>query len=609
MSSDSGTTGLPRTVAGLLDAYRAGDVTHADTIDATLARIEAHRDDAVWIGAIDVDAVRSQVGSLEGPLAGIPFAVKDNIDVAGMSTTAGCPAFAYSPPSSATAVDRLVAAGGVAIGKTNLDQFATGLVGTRSPYGTPVNVFDPLVVPGGSSSGSGVAVAAGLVPFALGTDTAGSGRIPAALGNIVGCKPTLGLVSTVGVVPACRSLDCVSVFALTAHDAALVLGVLDHPDADDIYSRPPAVRRQRPDRPVTEVVIGIPDDSVLATCDVAIADAFSRHVDELRKLGVGVQHVDLGAFLAAGALLYDGPWIAERHAAVGRFIEQHPGDIHPITRSIISDASRFDASDAFTAEYRRRQIARATAATWLGLDVIVVPSVPMIPTLEMVAADPIGVNARLGQFSTFVNLLDLCAVAVPGGRLPSGLPVGFTLIAPALSDRLLLSIAHQYQSMVDRPLGALDVHLDVHLEMVDVAASTAAAPPATVPLAVVGAHLSGQPLNDQLVSRGATLAARTTTSARYRLVALAGTVPPKPGLFRVAADEQRHGAPIEVEVWDVPVAEFGSFVAGVPAPLAIGTLELADGAWVSGFVCEPIGLDGAEDITEFGGWRAYLERR
>ena len=233
----------------------------------------------------------------------------------------------------------------------------------------------------------------------------------------------------------------------------------------------------------------------------------------------------------------------------------------------------------------------------------------MIPTLEMVAADPIGVNARLGQFSTFVNLLDLCAVAVPGGRLPSGLPVGFTLIAPALSDRLLLSIAHQYQSMVDRPLGALDVHLDVHIEMVDVAASTAAAPAATVPLAVVGAHLSGQPLNDQLVSRGATLAARTTTSARYRLVALAGTVPPKPGLFRVAADEQRHGAPIEVEVWDVPVAEFGSFVAGVPAPLAIGTLELADGRWVSGFVCEPIGLDGAEDITEFGGWRAYLERR
>jgi allophanate hydrolase len=611
VSDDLDTRDVPRTVAGLMDAYRSGDITPAEVIEATVQRIVAHGDPCVWIGDIEPEAIRDRAAAApSGRLWGVPFAVKDNIDVASMPTTAACPAFSYSPRNSATAVERLTAAGGVVVGKTNLDQFATGLVGTRSPYGVPVNPFDPLIVPGGSSSGSGVAVAAGLVPFALGTDTAGSGRIPAALGNIVGCKPTLGLVSTVGVVPACRSLDCVSVFALTAMDAALVLGLIDHADSDDIYSRSPAMRRQRRSAAATDIVVGVPGESVLATCDVAIADAFARQLDELAKLGVEFREVDLSGFLAAGALLYDGPWLAERHAAVGRFIEQHPDEIHPITRSIISDASRFDASEAFAAEYRRRALAGSVAAAWLDVDAIVVPSLPLVPTLEMVAADPIGVNARLGQFSTFVNLLDLCAVAVPGGKLANGVPVGFTLIAPALSDLFLLSLAGEYQQMVDRPLGASDVTIDTSRDVtVDAGISPDGRFATTVALAVVGAHLSGQPLNEQLVSRGATLAARTSTAPRYRLVALADTVPPKPGLFRMSGADVGQGAAIEVEVWDVPIAEFGSFVAGVPAPLAIGKVELADGSWVSGFVCEPGGLEGAVDITHLGGWRAYLAGR
>ncbi len=592
-------SGLPVTVAALIDAYRSGGLSPSEVVEATLARIAADEDPAVWIGDIDPDAVtRALADRRVGPLGGVPFAVKDNIDVAGMPTTAGCPAYAYDPATSAVAVDDLVAAGALAIGKTNLDQFATGLVGTRSPYGTPTNPFDPALIPGGSSSGSAVAVAAGLVPFALGTDTAGSGRVPAALGNIIGFKPTLGLVSTVGVIPACRSLDCISVFALTARDAAIVFEVLDRHDASDIYSRPLGERRQRRAAAPAEVTVGIPDESALAGCDPLLATAFERHVQELASLGVAVRRIELAPFLEAGTLLYDGPWLAERHAAVGGFIDEHPDDVHPITRSIISGAGRFTASDAFAAEYRRRELMLTTAATWNEVDALVVPSVPTIPTIDDVAADPIGVNARLGRFSTFVNLLDLCAVAVPGGLLPTGHPVGFTLVAPACSDRFLLALADDYQRLVDRPLGSLDATMGI-------AGHRPHDRPTSIPLAVVGAHLSGQPLNEQLVSRGARLAARTTTAAAYRLVALEGTTPPKPGLARVTDS----GAAIEVEVWDVPTDAFGSFVAAVPAPLAIGKLELANGSWVSGFVCEPLGLEGAEDITRFGGWRAYLAQR
>ena len=541
-------------------------------------------------------------------MAGVPFAVKDNIDVAGIETTAGCPAFGSVPAVSATAVDHLTAAGAIVTGKTNLDQFATGLVGTRSPYGTPRNPFDPALVPGGSSSGSGVAVAAGLVPFALGTDTAGSGRVPAAFGNIVGCKPTNGLVSTTGVVPACRSLDCVSVFALTARDAALVLGAIARPDAADIYSRPVADRRQRAIAAPDDIVVGIPDDSILERCDPEIAEMFEVQCKELANLGVRLRRVAVGPFLDVGDLLYEGPWLAERDAAVGAFLDAHADEVHPVPHAIITGGRRFSATDLFRAEYRRRELARQAETVWADVDAIVLPSVPTVPTLAAVEADPIGINARLGMFSTFVNLLDLCAVAVPGGLLASPrpslslrrggeVPVGFTLVAPACSDWFLLDLADRYQRMVDRPLGAIGARIDPS------AAPIAADRWASVPLAVVGAHLAGQPLNHQLLERGARLAARTTTAPAYRLVALTDTSPAKPGLVRVDDD----GTAIEVEVWDVPIDRFGSFVDGIPAPLAIGKLELADGSWVNGFVCEPVGIERATDITDFRGWRAYLQ--
>ncbi len=586
---------LPSTTIGLRVAYQRGELTAPEYFEGLAARVAAHDDPSVWIegpsSALAESAHDGSHSELNGPLAGVPFAVKDNIDVAGMATTAGCPAYARTPGAHAAAVERLVAAGATPIGKANLDQFATGLVGTRSPYGTPRNPFDPRVIPGGSSSGSAVAVAAGLVPFALGTDTAGSGRVPAALNNVVGLKPTRGLVSNVGVVPACRSLDCVSVFALTARDAAMVLDVVEHHDPRDIYARPSGRREPVCSRDPSVLVVGVPTDEVVAECDPWIAQAFDRHVGELETLGVRIRRVDLTPFLAVGELLYEGPWLAERYAAVGGFIERHPEEVLEVTRRIITAAAQFSGSDVYTYEYRRRELAIAAAAATSDVDLFVVPSVPTVPTVEAVRRDPIGVNVRMGRFTTFVNLLDLSAVAVPGGFGPTGLPVGFTLIGPALADRQLLGLADTYLGVADRPLGATG-------------RGDGSAPGGGVEvlLAVVGAHLSGQPLNHELTSRGARLVRRTTTAPHYRLVALADTDPPRPGLVR-----SPDGHPIEVEVWSVPEYLLGGFVAGVPAPLAIGQVELADRRWVSGFVCEAVALDGATDITHHRGWRSYLE--
>jgi len=585
---------LPSTIVGLRIAYQRAELTAPEYFERLEARAAAHDDPAVWIegpsyapaeGAADAPPTAGNE-----PLAGVPFAVKDNIDVAGMATTAACPAYSFAPDAHASAVERLVLAGAVPVGKSNLDQFATGLVGTRSPHGAPRNLFDPAVIPGGSSSGSAVAVAAGLVPFALGTDTAGSGRIPAALNNVVGLKPSRGLVSNRGVVPACRSLDCVSVFALTAWDAAVVLDVLDHHDPADIYARPLGQRMPGPFGDASTTVVGVPNDDVLAVCDPWIVEAFHGHVLELEALGVEVRAVDLTPFLEVGELLYQGPWLAERYAAVGAFIDAHPDEVIEVTRTIISAAARFTAGDAYVSEYRRRELAIAAAAATEGIDLMAVPSVPGVPTVEEVTRDPIATNIRMGRFSTFVNLLDMCAVAVPGGFGPTGLPVGFTLIGPPLADRRLLALAGSYQRLFDRPLGATG-RPDRGLSHRGT----------EVHLAVVGAHLSGQPLNHQLTSRAARLVQHTTTAPCYRLVALADGDPPRPGLVR-----REGGGPIELEVWAMPEEQLGGFVAQVSAPLAIGQVQLADGTWVSGFVCEPVALEGATDITHHGGWRTYL---
>lgn len=592
-------------LAALAAGYRDGSVTPTGTVRSVLARIEAAGEDHVWISRLPTADVLARAAALEAlaaderaalPLFGIPFAVKDNIDATGLPTTAACPDFAYAAAESATAVQRLLDAGAILIGKTNLDQFATGLVGVRSPYGIPRNTFDPLCVPGGSSSGSAVAVAAGLVSFALGTDTAGSGRVPAAFNNIVGLKPTKGLVSTAGVVPACRSLDCVSVFALTVEDAMDVLAVMAAPDPRDAYSRaaPPApAALQAPFR------FGVPGADQLRFFGNTEAERLYRAaLDRLRELGGVAVTIDYAPFAEAAALLYNGPWVAERTAAVGDFLAAHPGSGLPVIDTIIEGGRTRNAVDAYRALYRLEELRRDTAPVWDAIDVLAVPTTGTIYTIEEMLADPIALNSNLGTYTNFTNLLDLCGIAVPSGFQADGRPAGLTLIAPAFRETAVAAVAAAAHRAAGVAMGATGVPL----------------PPARpvsygagklVPLFVVGAHLSGHPLNRQLTEAGGRLVAACSTAPRYRLYALPGE-PARPGMLRVAdGDVAVGGVAVEGEVWELTPEAFGRFVAGIPRPLCIGSVELADGRTVKGFLCEAADVADAPDISGFGGWRAY----
>jgi allophanate hydrolase len=570
-----------------------------------LARVDAADRPEVWIHRSSPGELAAAFASVDArtaageelPLAGRTFAVKDNIDVAGVPTTAACPAFASVPTATAPAVQALLDAGAVLVGKTNLDQFATGLVGTRSPYGAVRNAVDPDRVSGGSSSGSAVAVALGQVDLALGTDTAGSGRVPAAFNGIVGVKPTRGLVSTEGVVPACASFDCVSVFARSVDLAERALAVLVGPAPDPTASGPgpDPFRRMPPPTaplgpPALPVVARI-DPGALTDVDPGYRWSYEQAVERLEAAGCGVVTIELDPFLEAGRLLYQGGFLAERHAAVGAWMDAHPGDVDPVVGAIIAPARDLSAVRLATDTDRLAHLAARVAALLgeVGACSLVLPTVPFHPTLAQVAADPIGINARLGVFTNFVNLLDLCAVAVPSDPV-DGLPCGVSLIGPAWSDRVQAELARRATSAADPA---------------DPAPDDAWVRPAlpAVPLAVAGAHLSGQPLNHQLTDRGARLVRTTTTAPVYRLVALA-TEPPKPGLVRVADGDA--GGTVEVEVWEVPPAGFAGFVAALPRPMAIGKVILADGTSVPGFLCEPEAIVGAVDITAAGGWRAYL---
>jgi len=592
---------LAWTIADWQSAYRAGGLTR-DLLLPLRAALE--QPDSAWIALVPVadlerrlgelEALRERAGSTGLPLFGVPFAVKDNIDVAGWATTCACPAFAYTASETATVVSRLLVAGAVLLGKTNLDQFATGLVGTRSPYGVVPNSFDPRYIAGGSSSGSATVVARGLVPFALGTDTAGSGRVPAGLNNIVGLKPTRGLISTHGVVPACRTLDCLSLFALTVGDADYLCQITGAFDAADPYSRHAVPgKRTMPAKPV----FGIPAAPDWFGDEQAAA-AYARALEQATALGVTLKPIDFSPLFAAAALLYDGPWLAERYAVVEALIEKNPDALNPVVRRIIDRARSMSAVDAFKAEYHRAELARRADALMQGLDGLLVPTTPAMYTVAEVEADPVRLNMRLGTYTNFVNLLDWCALALPAGLRADGLPAGITLIAPAWADARLADFGHRWQKAAPSTLGASQRALvELPLQPLPPSADT-------VVVAVVGAHLSGMPLNSQLQERGAVLLESTFTAANYRLYALPGTVPPKPGLRRA-----EQGAAIIVELWAMPLVHFGSFVGLVPSPLGIGTLTLADGREVKGFICEPWALDGAEDITAFGGWRAYLASR
>ncbi len=592
--------GVTPGIGPLLSAYAAGTAEPHAVLREVYAAITRRGADSVWIHVVPFEEARAQLetvlerrrGGAPAPLLGVPFAVKDNIDVAGRPTTAGCPAFAYKPEVTATVVRRLQAAGAVLVGKTNLDQFATGLTGTRSPYGALSSVFDPDFIAGGSSSGSAVAVAARLVAFALGTDTAGSGRVPAAFNGIVGLKPTRGLLSTAGIVPACRSLDCVSIMAHTAEDAARVLDVARGVDPDDPYSREGAAA---PASLGPRFRFGVPGHAQREFFgDVAAARLYAQALDRLETLGGRRVEIDLGPFRAAAELLYAGPWVAERLHAIGPFLERHPEDVHPVVRAIVERAGRLSAVDVFAGIYRLESLRRAAAAQWAGMDVLALPTTGTIYRHAAVEADPIRLNGNLGYYTNFVNLLDCCALAVPAGVRASGLPFGISLIAPAFHDALICALGVAWERRLEERTG-----------------EGGGGPPARsrdrlVRLAVVGAHLTGQPLNRELGERGGRLVRACHTMPAYRLYALTGTVPPKPGLVRVAGEG---GAAIEVEVWEVGEAAFGGLVAAVPPPLAIGTVTLEDGELVKGFLCETHAVAGAEDISSYGGWRGYLAGR
>ena len=541
--------------------------------------------------AAKLDAAGGDISAL--PLYGVPFAVKDNIDVAGWHTTAACPGFAYQPTTTAPGVQRLLDAGGILIGKTNLDQFATGLVGTRSPYGEVRNAFNAAYISGGSSSGSAVSVAEGSVPFSLGTDTAGSGRVPAGFNNLVGVKPTRGAVSTRGVVPACRSLDCLSVFALDVCDAEYVLRLLIGEDKADPYSRP------LPEGAALDQLLGKPRFAVPATPewfgDVAAEHAFQESCRQLETLGATLVPTDFTPLLEAAALLYDGPWLAERYVAVGHAVRDAVVGLDPVVAGIVARGDKLSAADYFRAEYRRAEIKRLADELLSEVDALLVPTAPTHYRIEDIRRDPVRLNARLGTYTNFVNLLDMCALALPGVFRQDGLPAGITLITASWRDFALLHFARRWQTQLDWTRGATGQPLPAQTPPQDDTT------PHYVRLAVVGAHLSGMPLNYQLTEREARFVESTTTSPDYRLFALAGTVPPKPGLMKLG-----DGAAIQVELWDVPVSAFGSFVQMIPAPLGIGTVTLADGREVKGFICEDWARTTAQDITTFGGWRAYM---
>ena len=527
------------------------------------------------------EAVEAKGGDL--PLAGLVFAVKDNIDVAGMPTTAACPAFSHRAERSAFVVEKLEAAGAIVIGKTNLDQFATGLVGVRSPYGVPRNALDASLIPGGSSSGSAVAVAAGIVDFSLGTDTAGSGRIPAGMNGIVGLKPSLGLLSGTGMVPACRTLDTVSVFARSVGLAREVTAIAAGYDAADAYSRPlPAPAASAPP---AKFRVGVPLVAQrLFFGDAAAEAAYAADLEKLASLGGEIVEVDFAQLHAVARLLYEGPWVAERYAATKPLIETSPEVFHPTTLKIIGGAEGLTAVSAFEAAYKLADLKRATAPILNGVDLLAVPTVPRVYSLADLEAEPVLYNSNLGSYTNFVNLLDMAAISVPAGKRSDGLPSSLTLISRAGSDGYLAGIAAK---IAGEP------------------ASGPVTAPGRIEIVAVGAHLTGLPLNRELVALGGTLVRETTTTADYRLFALSGTVPPKPGLLRVADGT---GGKLAVEVWSLDAAGFGQFVAAIPAPLGIGTLRLADGTTAKGFLVEAEAVRGGEDITSYGGWRAYLAR-
>lgn len=599
----SHTISIPLDIFTLRQSYLDNTFSPMQVIEEVLQRIERFQDHNIWISVRAPEVLFADVTKLELrdpsslPLFGIPFAVKDNIDVEGIPTTAACPEFCHVPDQTAFAVRRLTDAGAILIGKTNLDQFATGLTGTRvpQPYGICRNALNPDYISGGSSSGSAVAVALNIVSFTLGTDTAGSGRVPAAFNNIVGLKPSQGLISCMGVVPACKSLDCVSVFTRSIEEAELLFDIMNIADPDDAYARKDRKLLDASDVDACSgagLRVGVPKPRQLEFFgNDESAALFADTVTHLKCAGAIVEEIDLGPFLEAASMLYGGPWVAERYAGIRSFIEAHPNALHPVTAEIYNEAQEMGAVAVFEALHRMAELKRLACLQMRGLACIAVPTAGTIYRIDEVLADPIRLNTNLGYYTNYMNLLDLSAVAVPAGFYANGLPFGITLFANALSDRRLLALARCY------------IHAKDHYEPYPAKALQTDRRADCIRIVVCGAHMRGLPLNRQLLDLDARFCAATRTADRYRLYALTQTPPPvRPGLQRDAAD----GAAIDVEIWEMPSANFPRFLGTVNSPLCIGSVELEDGGWEHGFLCETYGLADAADITRYGGWRNYL---
>jgi allophanate hydrolase len=597
---------VTETVAAIVAAHRAGAMSPAQTVARSFQRIRDHNDPAIFISLRDEAGALAEAEALtrkdaaQLPLYGIPVAVKDNIDALGFLTTAACPAFAYTPTHDATSVARLRAAGAIIIGKTNLDQFATGLVGVRSPYGIPTNPMRGDLIPGGSSSGSAVAISAGLVPLALGTDTAGSGRVPAMLNNIVGLKPSLGLISTAGLVPACRTLDCVSIFSLTVDDAMTALAAMAGPDGADPFSRnrPLAVMNVLP----RQLRLGVPRNGQLIFFgDKASEAAYRGALRRWTALGADLVEFDLEPLYETARLLYEGPWVAERYLVIRNLLASSPEAIHPVTREITAAGARLSAADTFAALYRLQALRRIAERAFANIDALVLPTAPTVYSTAQVLANPVELNSRLGTYTNFVNLLDLCGLALPAAIRPDDIPFGITLLAPAGHDAQLASIGRVFHADTKLNMGSRNLPQPA-LAILPQGLGGQGSGRDEIVVAVVGAHLSGMVLNGELKALGGRLLEAAATAPDYKLYAL-GTTPPKPGMLRVEAGT---GSSIELELWALSAAAFGNFVAAIPPPLSIGTVRLADGRGVKGFIVEPADIDGARDISAFGGWRAFM---
>lgn len=588
----------------LRSAYRAGTLTPRKLIGELLAKAAALNPEFhLFIRLLSEAEVAPYLDRLETqdidalPLYGIPFAIKDNIDLAGIPTTAACPAFARTPAESATLVAQLIALGALPIGKTNLDQFATGLNGTRSPYGKCRNSVHPDYPAGGSSSGSSLAVALGVASFALGTDTAGSGRVPAGLNNLVGLKASKGLLSTAGVVPACRTLDCVTYFTATASEASELLALTAHVDPRDEYSRKnPQWNDARAFGKLAPFRFGVPSQLEFAGCSESPA-LFAKARAMLESAGGEAVEIDFAPFVEAAKLLYEGPWVAERYTVVSELVEASPDAVLPVIRDVLAKAPGARAVELFRAQYRLQALKAVCDAALEPLDFVLTPTYPRPVTLAELERDPIRPNSLLGYYTNFMNLLDYAAVAAPTAFMANGLPWGVTVFGRAFTDQYLLSVADTLQRMSG-------------IECVGGGKPDANDGPAAnndrVKVAVCGAHMQGLPLNRDLVCRGARLVEATQTAPHYRLSALAATPDGtrRPGMWRVSDG----GTAIAIEVWEMPSSELGSFITTIPSPLALGKVELANGAWVTGFLCEFYQLESGADITEFGGWRAWLAR-